>query len=661
MFRNPGTFHSAGVPDVAYDNYSPRITDVSSMASSRSCLIQSQWSHTRAKVAEVIKKDSFDAIMVVVVLANMVLVVIETDAGVQGRKPAWIVALAYAFLCIYICELSLRLYVDRAEYFHSKLNCFDATIVLTDAVFQVAIDSLIGSIPSISVLRVLRVIRLMRVIRVLRGFRELWLMLHGFAAAMKAMFWACVLVFMLLLMWSVVAVEILHPISQEIVREGGYPERCLRCSRSFETTMDSMISWFLLIFTGELWEDLAVPIIENSRLASIVFVAAFVCINFGMLNLILSVIVDRASEARADDQHQRLLEKRTEFKHAAAKLRQMCDDMDTDQSGCLSLEELARGYDENEEFATVMRVMDVARGDIDMVFHILDEDKSGHVTPNEFVDQLYRMKSQEAHTLLVFIKHYIMDVRKMVTEELKIIKHEFEHRSEQSSREHRASIQSLQNSLQMKLMRGLTACTLATDIDIVTEEDEHADISSSSCTSPSHQIGSQCGSETKSHESMTLKSRVPDDIVDLLRVDSDEKIASLFESAESHQVLPNESLCKQLPESSSASPQAPPPKEPSALDVPAHTTEACRTVAAEGSKLDDDDDEKTIILDSEEPIFRDMACDSSAEDYRSKLLTSTPSEANGVANAKRLDLPGQPSQSSSFRECDTSGIPSHLT
>merc|ERR1711881_452108 len=52
---------------------------------------------------------------------------------------------------------------------------------------------------------------------------------------------------------------------------------------------------------------------------------------------------------------------------------------------------------------------------------ILDEDKSGTVTSAEFVEQLHKMKTQESHTLLVFIKHYVNEIREKVTDQLALI------------------------------------------------------------------------------------------------------------------------------------------------------------------------------------------------------------------------------------------------
>merc|ERR1719446_1604396 len=68
--------------------------------------------------------------------------------------------------------------------------------------------------------------------------------------------------------------------------------------------------------------------------------------------------------------------------------------------------------------------MDVRKEDISVIFNIMDEDQSGAVTYKEFVEQLHKMKTQDTHTLLVFIKGYVNELRLKVGEQLSLLKKE---------------------------------------------------------------------------------------------------------------------------------------------------------------------------------------------------------------------------------------------
>jgi len=155
-----------------------------------------------------------------------------------------------------------------------------------------------------------------------------------------------------------------------------------------------------------------------------VFVTVLVCVDFGLLNLILAVIVDRACEARKEDQDLLLRDKTKRANDTKAKLMVICEAMDKDGSGCLSAAELKYGYDRNAEFQKILKLMDVDRSDIGTIYDMMDSDKSGDVSYLEFVDKLHKLKNQDHHTLTVFIKHHVSDIRSKVSEQLTLLKEE---------------------------------------------------------------------------------------------------------------------------------------------------------------------------------------------------------------------------------------------
>jgi len=59
-----------------------------------------------------------------------------------------------------------------------------------------------------------------------------------------------------------------------------------------------------------------------------------------------------------------------------------------------------------------------------MFYNILDEDRSGTVTYSEFVEQLYRMKTQDTQNMLLFIRGYINEVRQVVHEQSRLMNDE---------------------------------------------------------------------------------------------------------------------------------------------------------------------------------------------------------------------------------------------
>merc|ERR1712151_1034653 len=88
----------------------------------------------------------------------------------------------------------------------------------------------------------------------------------------------------------------------------------------------------------------------------------------------------------------------------------ICRQIDENENGSLTFQELLTGYDENKDFQDALRTMDISRDEIQIVCNILDADGSGDVSYQEFVDQLHQMRKQDSHTLLVFVRHHIREL-----------------------------------------------------------------------------------------------------------------------------------------------------------------------------------------------------------------------------------------------------------
>ena len=81
-------------------------------------------------------KGSGNTLVFPYVFFNMFLVVIETDAAAgEGDTPLWVEVCSNGLLPVYSLELSVKLYVNRWEFFYEKWNVMDFLIVGTDVVF----------------------------------------------------------------------------------------------------------------------------------------------------------------------------------------------------------------------------------------------------------------------------------------------------------------------------------------------------------------------------------------------------------------------------------------------------------------------------------------------------------------------------------------------
>jgi len=128
----------------------------------------------------------------------------------------------------------------------------------------------------------------------------------------------------------------------------------------------------------------------------------------------MAVIVEKAMEARADDERFQLVVQEKEAKLKKEKLCKLCAEMDDDGSGDISLEELVNNYETNRRFLTTLRGMRIEKEDIVRLFKLVDTKDKGSVAYEEFAEQVYKMKNADTTTMLHWITQYIVDVSKDV-------------------------------------------------------------------------------------------------------------------------------------------------------------------------------------------------------------------------------------------------------
>merc|ERR1712232_254063 len=124
------------------------------------------------------------------------------------------------------------------------------------------------------------------------------------------------------------------------------------------------------------WGKLNLPVIDRRPATAVYFILVLTLVSLGLLNLILTVIVDKAVQARHEDVRLIMQQRQEEFAAAKKDLMRLCLQLDTDQSGQLSQEELLRGFDMIPDFHEAMEMMDVGREDLVALFSVLDQDNS---------------------------------------------------------------------------------------------------------------------------------------------------------------------------------------------------------------------------------------------------------------------------------------------
>ena len=270
------------------------------------------WSRYRRMVDRLISTHAFEAFIGLFILFQLLLAILETDLHIQNALvPAWIRMSNITLLCIYSIEIILRAFAIRVKFFYKAWNVLDLSVVTMDIFFRI-LEAYVSEMPSLATLRVLRLVRLARTFRAVAAFNELQMLIHLVNGAMRALFSAFILLLMACTMCSIVAVEMLQPIVNELAKQGAFG-LCSRCPRAFESVMQGNLTWFQTIVMGDAWGDHFAPIMEHSPVTAVFIVSVTVSIAFGLMNILMSVIVSKAEDARRINEQLHLQSKLQEY------------------------------------------------------------------------------------------------------------------------------------------------------------------------------------------------------------------------------------------------------------------------------------------------------------------------------------------------------------
>lgn len=391
---------------------------------------------------------------------NIGLIVMDVDASsLDEDLPSWVGVASIFLLFLYCAELLSRFYAYGPHMYADHMTWMDTALVSLDILGIFAGDAFKRA----AILRILRLGKLGRSIKLLQAIPELFLMIKGLVGAMKAILCGTVLATFILLLWSILAVTVIHPINKAIADETHLYSGCERCPRAFETVAQSFLTFAQQIVAGDSWGTLCLPIIERSPMTALFFYGVFATVVMASMNLMLAVIVDAAQEARIMTTHALALQKEQEKYEATQNLENLCKTLDSNSDGLLTLDELQNGHRDVEEFQDVLNVLEVSADDMPVIFSVMDRDCSGEVSFEEFIAEMYKMQSNDTQSMIVYIRFYVTQIRKELLDRLgemqRILEkdiHDEEQTLEHMADEEAMMLNAIQNSEQ-KLVTALAA------------------------------------------------------------------------------------------------------------------------------------------------------------------------------------------------------------
>lgn len=343
----------------------------------------------------------FNAIAVIAIVANSILIGVETDGPVRSKdiEDRFVYFIFETlFALIFVLEMLVRQNYHGWGYFLDPWNFFDFSLVTLTLADQLSAFSGSRS-PILELASSLRVFRLLRVGRLIQGFaamNSLWALITGTIDSLKTLFWVAVL-FTLLTYCLAVALTTLVALNPDV--KDSWPDYAIYCGsveRSFWTLVQ--------VITFDSWmRDVARPMAASVPVGLIVVFAAIVILNFGVLNLIIGLVVERVL-ALTEQKRKNLTVSMKEVEEIV--LQDIEKDFalaDTTGEGELDQAEFVELV-KQKSFLDKLHLLNISFDEAENLFSLIDADGSGTIDVDEFREGLANLKGvAKGHDLVELI------------------------------------------------------------------------------------------------------------------------------------------------------------------------------------------------------------------------------------------------------------------
>jgi len=318
-----------------------------------------------------------------VIICNGAVIGLETDFP---DLADWAI-IEKGFLVFFICELLLKVCVERCQFFDSGhpdflWNGFD-TMVIGIGVADTTLE-LLGKKQCMgfaTLFRMIRLLRIMRLFRLLKFMKRLYVLAMGLVEASKAVFWVTILMGFLMYLCGIVLVK---TVGRTVPSDPHYDF----LQERFADIPKAMITLFVLISSPNLpiYQD-ETGLLESRPFFTLflIFFITFGC--FGLLGMLTGVI----NETMFDNNEMRKEEKRVLHEEMRMVFAQQCavlfEDVPKSVDGEASIEDV-------KQLAPQLLVSlagagsNIAHGDICKFINQIDVDDSGTINIFEFVEAM---------------------------------------------------------------------------------------------------------------------------------------------------------------------------------------------------------------------------------------------------------------------------------
>jgi len=355
----------------------------------------------------------FNALVCIFTLLCSIMLGVELDrdrgGSIQDRMGFFM--MDFFFAVFFLVEMVLRQHQLGWDYFLDLWNIFDFSLVvvnLSDIIISFGSEG--GGFQMAATLRVIRLLRVARYVQGIRVFDGMWLLIEGLLTSLKTMIWTGLLLVILLYTLSIV----LRTLADDPLVIDRWVDMPVYLGTLYRTGITVS-----QVFTLDAWASQIVRplVLIGSPGCVIVFIFTIIVCNFGVLNIVISLMVERIGCLKKDNEAKRGRVLRGVEANIMDSMTMDFMNADLDENGELDTIEFQKLI-ESDMVSFKLRMLGIAQDEAETFFELMDCDRSGSISPEEFIDGLKKMRGlargQDVMALISFAHKQARDARERV-------------------------------------------------------------------------------------------------------------------------------------------------------------------------------------------------------------------------------------------------------
>ncbi|XP_031414294.1 sodium channel, voltage-gated, type I-like, alpha isoform X2 [Clupea harengus] len=203
-------------------------------------------------VFDLITKQGFDILIMVLICLNMVTMMVETEDQ-SDEKTEVLNTINLVFIALFSSECVLKMIALRHYYFTVSWNVFDFIVVILSVVGCFLAEVIEKYFFSPTLFRVIRLARIGRILRLIKGAKGIRTLLFALMMSLPALFNIGLLLFLVMFIYAILGMSFFAYVK----KEDGIDDMF-----NFETFGNSMICLFQ-ITTSAGWDSLLSPVLNT--------------------------------------------------------------------------------------------------------------------------------------------------------------------------------------------------------------------------------------------------------------------------------------------------------------------------------------------------------------------------------------------------------------